>query len=374
MQFDEVLSQVRSKLASHVGPITPEIVVSCIRQIDPVCSNDTLAVLARSIYADLVGFGPLHDLLRMDGLTDILVNGHDDVWIDSAGGLSKVNAKWRNEDDLRDFAVRLARQADRKLDHLSPFADFELSNGARCHVIIAPLVRKTHISIRIPREPSTSLTDVLKNQDERVHQLLMEIVQSRQNFLITGGTGTGKTTLLAAMLQEVPANERIVLIEDSGELNVQHPNLAGLQARSANIEGVGAIPMSVLVRQSLRMRPDRIVVGEVRGAEISDLFLALNTGHRGSAATLHANAIHHVPARVKALASLSGMTTDVADLQFAAAFNAVIHMQRNHEGSRIVCNVAQIRANSVGSFELHEVLSLAQGSATDLNISRLRTA
>ncbi|WP_179461563.1 TadA family conjugal transfer-associated ATPase [Janibacter alkaliphilus] len=287
--------------------------------------------------AGLLGLGPLEPLVADEAVTDVLVNGDGSLWVDRGDGVQRVRPGLGDREEVRRLAVRLAALAGRRLDDAQPWVDGLLPDGVRLHAVLPPLVADgAHVSLRIPRRRSGGLDALagLGMLTEGQAVRLREIVRSRTAYVITGGTGSGKTTLLAAMLAEVPADERVVVVEDVGEIVVAHPHVVRLQARSANTEGAGEVSMVDLVRQALRMRPDRLVVGEVRGAEVRDLLLALNTGHEGGCGTLHANAPEDVPARVEALGALAGMSREAVRTQLASAVEVVVHLRR--EGGRRV--------------------------------------
>lgn len=271
-------------------------------------------------------------MLADPAVTDILVNGLDGVWVDRGDGLLRDPTRFTEADSVRRLAVRLATLAGARLDDASPWVDGLLPGGVRLHAMLPPLVAGgAHLSLRIPRRDSPDLATLRSwgMLDEHREQLLREVVQRRVSFVITGGTGSGKTTLLGAMLQAVDHGERIVLVEDTRELAVHHPHVVRLQGRAANVEGRGEVTLTTLVRQSLRMRPDRLVIGEVRGAEVREMMSALNTGHEGGASTLHANAVADVPSRFEALGALAGLPTDAVHAQLGSAISVVIHLARD---------------------------------------------
>jgi pilus assembly protein CpaF len=292
---------------------------------------------------DVVGAGPLEPLLRLPGVTDVLVNGAGQVFLDRGRGLEPSDVRFPDDDAVRRLAQRLAAAAGRRLDDATPYADLRLADGTRFHAVLSPVARPgTLISLRVPRRQVFTVTELtaggfLTGQAAR---LLRSVVSSRLAFLVSGGTGTGKTTLLAALLSLVPAEERLVLVEDSSELRPDHPHLVALEARPANVEGSGGIDLRTLVRQALRMRPDRLVVGEVRGAEVVDLLAAMNTGHEGGCGTIHANSALDVPSRVEALALAAGLDRAAAHSQLASAVDVVLHLARGRDGRRRLAQVA----------------------------------
>jgi pilus assembly protein CpaF len=279
----------------------------------------------------------------MPDVTDVLVNGPDQVYVDRGQGLERVDVAFPSDESVRRLAQRLAASGGRRLDDASPHVDVRLRDGTRFHAVLAPLARPgTVLSLRVPHQRVLSLDDLLAAGTLTDHgaRLLRLIVSRRLAFLISGGTGSGKTTLLNTLLSLVPADHRLVLVEDASELRPAHPHVVGLEARPPNIEGAGEVTLRSLVRQALRMRPDRLVVGEVRGAEVVELLAALNTGHEGGCGTVHANSARDVPARVEALALAAGLGRDAAHSQFLAGVDAVLHVGRDVDGRRVLREVA----------------------------------
>ncbi len=288
---------------------------------------------ARSIAA-LPGAGPLSAFLVDPAVTDVLVNGVD-VWIDRGAGLVRGDFTFSSDLQVRRLAQRLAAACGRRLDEGSPYVDARLPDGTRLHAVLPPVATDgPYLSLRTFRQHAFSLTDLVGvgTLSEGGAEMLGAIVAARLSYLVSGGTGSGKTTLLATLLSEVPRDERIVIVEDAAELRPDHPHVVGLQARTANVEGAGAVGLRDLLRQALRMRPDRLVIGECRGAEVVDLLGALNTGHEGGAGTLHANTAADVPARLEALGLLSGVPRAALHAQVAAALHVVVHMRRTPTG------------------------------------------
>ena len=257
-----------------------------------VLGDTAVLRLADRVHDQLVGAGPLAPLLADPAVTDVLVNGVQ-VWVDRGAGLQRAPVEIGEPDDVRRLAQRLAAACGRRLDDGQPYADARLPDGTRLHAVLPPVATTgPYLSLRTFRQRPFSLDDLVEHGTVAadVAPLLAAVVAARLAYLVTGGTGSGKTTLLGTLLGMVPPTERIVLVEDAAELRPVHPHVVALQARTANVEGAGAVGLTDLVRQALRMRPDRLVVGECRGAEIADLLGALNTGHDGGAGTLHANA------------------------------------------------------------------------------------
>ncbi|MDQ1722477.1 MAG: pilus assembly protein CpaF [Pseudonocardiales bacterium] len=304
--------------------------------------------LSGLLAAELTGAGPLEELLAGPGVTDVLVNGPDQVWLDRGVGLERAPVRFDSDAAVRRLATRLAAQSGRRLDDATPFVDAVLPDGTRLHAILPPLVAHPTVSLRVLARRKLALPELIAvgAMSGEVAELLAALVRARLTLLISGGTGTGKTTLLAALLATVSAAERIITVEDTAELAVRHPHVVALLARSANVEGAGAVELRELVRQALRMRADRLVVGEFRGAEIVELLAALNTGHAGGAATVHANSVNDVPARLVALAALGGMSAQALAAQATSALDVLVHIRRDRDGLRRVEQLALWPAES----------------------------
>jgi pilus assembly protein CpaF len=331
----ELTSRVRRRFTVDGVDATPAAVMSAVRA-EPgkaVLGDATLLRLADRVHNDLAGAGPLAPLLADPDVTDILVN-NTQVWVDRGRGLERV-AELAQPDDVRRLAQRLAAACGRRLDDGCPYADARLPDGTRLHAVLPPVATSgPYLSLRTFRQRPFTLPELVEHQTvpAPVAPLLTAIVAARLAYLVVGGTGSGKTTLLGTLLGLVPPHERIVLVEDAAELRPVHPHVVGLQARTANVEGAGAVELHDLVRQALRMRPDRLVVGECRGAEVVDLLAALNTGHEGGAGTMHANAPADVPARLEALGLLGGLPRVALHAQVAAALQVVLQVRRTPTG------------------------------------------
>ena len=301
----------------------------------------------------LLGAGPLEGVLADPGVTDVLVNGDGSVWVDRGGGVVPAGPG-THVDDVRALATRLAGLARRRLDDAQPWVDGQLPSGVRLHAVLPPLVDGgAHISLRVPRHHPRGVDGLvgLGAVDRPTAELLRSLVAARVAFVVTGGTGAGKTTVLGALLAECPPAERIVLVEDVRELAPDHPHVVRLQGRSPNVEGVGAVSMVDLVRQALRMRPDRLVVGEVRGPEVREMLAALNTGHEGGCGTMHANSVEEVPARFEALGALAGMPRAAVHAQLRGAVRVVVHVRRRGSRRR-VAQIGVTRATAAGEVEV----------------------
>lgn len=291
---------------------------------------------ARGGGVDLSLLGPLEPFASAGPVTDLFVNGDRGLWIDRGSGAEHEPAWAADEAEVRALAVRLIARGGRHIDEATPAVDVRLGRGIRVHAVLPPVSSTgTTISVRVPRAGGFSLAALARAGmvDAARETQLRAAVASRKNLLVTGAGGTGKTTLLAALLAEAPEHERLVIIEDVAELQVEHPHVVSLEARQANLEGSGRVGLDALLREALRMRPDRLVVGECRGAELRELLAALNTGHDGGAGTLHANSLADVPARLEALGSIAGLSPDALARQTVSAFDLVLHLERV-DGSR----------------------------------------
>lgn len=360
MSDQPILDRIRRRLAVEASEPTPQSVADALRAEHQVAGSSAVLTMVDRLRSETRGAGALDPLLAMPDVTDVLVNGPDDVHIDRGRGLERVAIRLDGEDAVRRLAQRLAAQAGRRLDDASPWVDARLHDGTRLHAVLAPLARPgTVISLRVPARRTFSLA-ALQASGSLTHdarEILERIVTQRVAFLITGGTGSGKTTLLSALLSHIAPTERIVIVEDATELRPDHPHVVGLEARPANAEGAGQVTMRDLVRQALRMRPDRLVVGEVRGAEVVDLLAALNTGHEGGCCTIHANSTADVPARFEALAMAAGLSRAAVHSQLAAAIDVVIHLGRDAAGTRSVVQIAVVQRGSDGIVSCEPALS-----------------
>ncbi|MCD4523398.1 TadA family conjugal transfer-associated ATPase [Nocardioides sp. cx-173] len=345
------LDLVRDRLARDPGELSPHRVADALRAAGRPVGDATVLAVYETLRRDVVGAGPLEPLLRLPGVTDVLVNGAGRVLLDRGRGLETTDVRFPDEESVRRLAQRLAGAGGRRLDDATPFVDLRLGDGTRFHAVLAPVARPgTVISLRVPRRQVFSVEDLMASGllTDRSAGLVRAVVAARLAFLVSGGTGTGKTTLLAAMLSTVAPSERLVLVEDSSELRPDHPHVVGLEARPANVEGAGRIDLRTLVRQALRMRPDRLVVGEVRGAEVVDLLAAMNTGHEGGCGTIHANSAGDVPSRVEALALAAGLGRAATHSQLASAVDVVLHLVRGRDGRRRLAQVAVLRRHADG--------------------------
>ncbi|MCD9199640.1 TadA family conjugal transfer-associated ATPase [Aeromicrobium wangtongii] len=368
MSDQPIVDRIRRRLSADSSDPTPSSVAEALRAEHQVAGSSTVLRLVDQLRSETRGAGLLDPLLAMPDVTDVLVNGPDDVYVDRGLGLEAMAVRFEDDDAVRRLAQRLAAQAGRRLDDASPWVDARLHDGTRLHAVLAPLARPgTVISLRIPARRSYSLAALREAGSltgDGLH-LLQRLVSSRAAFLVTGGTGTGKTTLLSALLSEVAPAERIVVVEDATELRPDHPHVVGLEARPANAEGAGRVTVRDLVRQALRMRPDRLVVGEVRGAEVVDLLAALNTGHEGGCGTVHANSTADVPARFEALGVAAGLPREAVHSQLAAGIDVVVHVARSRGGLRTVDQVAVIERTAGGVVSCAPAVTFRDGRTVE---------
>lgn len=338
------LDAVRARLTAAGQAGRPAEVAAALAGLGQVVSDASVLATVDALRRESQGAGPLDELLRLPGVTDVLVNGPREVWIDRGRGLEAARVEFADDDAVRRLAVRLAALVGRRLDDASPFVDARLPDGTRVHAVLGCLAGRTCLSLRVPARVALTLDDWQAGGgltgDGRA--LLEGLVASRRAVLVSGGTGSGKTTLLASLVGIIDARERVLVVEDSRELCPTHPHVVRMEARVANAEGAGRVTMTDLVRNALRMRPDRIVVGEVRGAELCDLLAAMNTGHEGGLGTVHANTAESVPARLEALGALGGLGRAALHAQVGAALDAVVHVRRTGDGHRFVEQVGVV--------------------------------
>jgi pilus assembly protein CpaF len=344
-----LVDAIRRRLISAALEPTADNVAAALRDERGLADGATVLAVIDQLRRDLRGFGPLEPLLALPGVTDVLVNGAAGVYIDRGRGLEAVDVQLSDASAVRRLAQRLAAVGGRRLDHASPSVDARLPGGVRLHAVLDPIARPGPvISLRKPATAGFGLAELeqLGTVSAEGAELLRRLIAARVAFVVSGGTGTGKTTLLSALLGLSSPTDRIVIVEDSSELRPDHPHVVALEARPANIEGVGAIAMRDLVRQALRMRPDRVVVGEVRGAEVVELLAALNTGHEGGCGTVHANSVEDVPARFEALGVAAGLSREALHSQLAAGLRVVLHVGRDGSGLRRLRQVGVLRARA----------------------------
>lgn len=348
---DAVIERVQRRLVDDDLEPTPNALAQALRAESSVLVSDAeMLRLIRLLQRELVGAGPLADLLADSATTDVVVNSPDDVRVDRGQGWQPTGVTFADDAAVQRLARRLATAAGRRLDDAHPHVDARMADGTRLHAVLASVAASgTCLSLRVLRPVRHDLAALAESGSLPGITLptLQAILQARLSLLVSGGTGSGKTTLLSALLAAIPGTERLVTVEDAEELRPPHPHVVRLVAREANVEGAGTISLRDLVRQALRMRPDRIVVGEVRGAEVVDLLAALNTGHEGGAGTVHANTAADVPARLEALAGLGGIGRAALHAQLAGAVRVVLHVRRS-ASRRVLQEIAVLERGADG--------------------------
>ena len=374
------LDRLRPGLAGLGHLPTPADVAAAMRSEGLVVTDALLYDTVERLHRESSGAGVLEPLLRLPGVTDVLVNGPDQVWIDRGRGLERTDLTLGSEEDVRRLALRLAARVGRRLDDSAPYVDARLPDGTRVHAVLGSIADPgTCISLRVPSRRRFTLGDLVDRGalPPPAIPLLEGLIAHRLAFLVSGGTGSGKTTVLGTLLGLVPADQRLVVVEDSRELDPPHPHVVRLEGRPANAEGSGALGLATLVRQALRMRPDRVVVGEVRGAELCDLLTALNTGHEGGCGTVHANSAGDVPARLEALAALGGMGRAATRTQTLSALDAVVHLRRDAAGRRRIAQIGMVARDRSEELCVREALAfpgdgrLVHGPAADEFLARI---
>jgi pilus assembly protein CpaF len=333
----------REEAELEVGKLVRQMIV---QENTPLNMEERELVVEQVVY-EIFGLGPLEPLLKDPSISDILVNGCKSVYIERNGRLEPTDVVFKNDQHLLQVIDRIVSAVGRRIDDSSPMVDARLQDGSRVNAIIPPLALDgPHISIRKFRRDVLSAEDLLRSGSvtEAILEFVRGAVKARLNILISGGTGSGKTTFLNMLSEAIPDNERIVTIEDSAELQLRQPHTVRLETRPPNIEGQGAVGQRQLVINALRMRPDRIIVGEVRGAEALDMLQAMNTGHDGSLTTLHANSPRDALGRLDTMVQMAGLTIGEQALrrQVASAIDLVIHLSRLSDGGRRVMNVSEI--------------------------------
>ena len=329
------------------SPPLPDAVADLVGAEAAILSPELRGELADRVLRDTVGLGPLEELMRDPEVEEVLVNGHDDVWVERRGRLQRTSVSFTGEGQLRDVIERVLGPIGRRVDELSPMADGRLSDGSRVNVVIPPLaVDGPALSIRRFGGMRPDPDELVRRGtfDSDLLAMLRAAVIERRNLIVSGGTGSGKTTVLNALSCFVEPSERVITIEDAAELALRQPHVVRLESRPAGIEGSGEVTIRDLVRNALRMRPDRIVIGEVRGGEAMDLLVALNTGHRGALSTVHANGPGDALRRLETLAMMAGLGVphEIVREQLAGAIDLVLHLERGPRGSRLAVALCRV--------------------------------
>lgn len=364
----ELVDRVRDRLIGAGDRPTPEALASAVRaESGGLLAETEVLNDVRMVQRELSGVGILEPLLDDPAVTDVLVTAPDEIWVDRGGGVQRADLGFPDEESVRRLAQRLAVASGRRLDDAQPWADAWLpapgaARAVRLHAVLPPIsARGTCICLRVLRRAANDLDTLSRGGafSADLAEVLRAVVRCGLAFLVVGGTASGKTTLLAAMLGDVPAHERIVCVEEAAELHPEHPHFVRLLTRPPNVEGTGEVGVADLVRQALRMRPDRLIVGEVRGPEVRELLGALNTGHDGGGGTLHANHAAEVPARMEALAAAAGLSRAALHSQLAAGVQVVLHVRRTTTG-RVLAGIG-VLGRVDGLVVVRDVWSVERG-------------
>jgi pilus assembly protein CpaF len=374
--LEGIKAQVRSAVVKELGPRLAagnvgeaDLRVRLEHHLGEAMRSSSVSVSPReraefynTMLADMLGWGPLEDLMADTSITEVMCNAHDDIWVERGGKLARTEVKFGSAAAYRQVIDRMLAIAGRRVDEASPMADGRLHDGSRINAIIPPLVVGEPV-LTIRRFPETAFTvaDLIRmesvSKDAAV--FLEAAVRGKLNVLVSGGTGTGKTTLLNVLSNFIPDDERVITIEDAAELRLGQPHVVRLEGRPANIEGAGRVAIRDLVRNALRMRPDRIVVGEVRGAEAVDMLQAMNTGHEGSLTTVHANTARDALARIETMVLFAGLDLPLRAVreQIASALDIVVQLQRRPDGRRVIDRIAEVQGREGDTVTMQDVFT-----------------
>lgn len=326
-------------------------------------------LLISRILDESVGFGPLEPLIADESITEILINGYDEIYLERFGKLELSNISFRDDSHVRHVVDRIVAPIGRRIDESSPMVDARLPDGSRVNAVIPPVsLNGTLVSIRKFRKDPFIMDDMLQfnTLDEKMAQFLEAVIKSKLNTLISGGTGSGKTTLLNVLAAGIPHGERVITIEDSAELRLNRPNVIGMEARIENVEGAGEITIRQLVRNALRMRPDRIIVGEVRSGEAFDMLQAMNTGHEGSITTVHANSTDDALRRVEAMVVMAGLELPARTIReyIVGALDIIIQVTRLTDGTRKIIAISEVVQDEAGHHQIKEIFTFKRTDLT----------
>ncbi|MCM3688703.1 CpaF family protein [Kocuria rosea] len=340
-------------------------------------SSEERVRLIRSVSDDVLGYGPLQELLDDESVTEIMVNGPNQIFVEQKGKVTLSESTFASEQDLRNVIEKIVTQVGRRIDESSPLVDARLPDGSRVNAIIPPLaVKGSSLTIRKFAKDPLTIEDLIRfgSVTPQMADLLRACVEAHLNILVAGGTGTGKTTMLNVMSSFIPQGERIVTIEDAVELQLQQEHVVQLESRPANIEGKGEISIRDLLKNSLRMRPDRIVVGECRGGEALDMLQAMNTGHDGSLSTIHANSPRDVISRLETLVMMAGMELPQKAVreQIASAIHVVVQLSRLRDGTRRVTHITEVQGMEGETVTLQDAFVFDWDAGVDPRTGRFR--
>lgn len=343
-----------------------EVLQSILQTQEGLPEGQSTQALLHEVVDEAVGLGPLESLLADAAITEIMVNRHDEIYVEVGGALHRHAAQFSSEQALLGIVDRIVSPLGRRVDDSSPMVDARLPDGSRVHAVIPPIaLRGACLTIRKFPQRRLGMDDLLQvgALDAAMRDFLSACVRQRRNIVVSGGTGSGKTTLLNVLSHCIPMSERIITIEDAAELRLSHPHLVTLEARPANLEGKGVISIRDLVRNALRMRPDRIVVGECRGGEAFDMLTAMNTGHEGSLTTLHANSPRDALARLETMILMAGMDLPLAAVRehIAASIDLIVQQSRAADGRRRISAIVEVTGLESGRIQTQELFRLEPG-------------
>ncbi|QIM63728.1 pilus assembly protein CpaF [Pasteurellaceae bacterium Orientalotternb1] len=365
----EVLSNLNVEKLDEIQDERGRLVEELIQNVNSVANKSNtyitsadVLVIAEIIADEIGGYGPLRELMEDDTVNDILVNGPDDIWVERAGILEKTKKSFINNEQLTDIAKRMVAKVGRRIDDSMPLVDSRLPDGSRLNVVIAPIALDgTSISIRKFSKSKKSLQELVNfgSMTLEMANFLIIAARSRVNIIVSGGTGSGKTTLLNALSSYISPMERVLTLEDTAELRLEQPHVVRLETRLAGVEKTGEITMQDLVINALRMRPERIIVGECRGAEAFQMLQAMNTGHDGSMSTLHANSPRDATARLESMVMMSNASLPLEAIRrnISSAVNIIIQASRLNDGSRKVLNITEVMGMENGQIVLQDIFS-----------------
>jgi pilus assembly protein CpaF len=373
--FSDVKNEIHMAVIAELGPqfFTTQVDADAFRDRvtgdirrrlmqEAGLSRDDRDRLEREIADDILGHGPLERLLNDDSITEVMVNGPYDVWIERQGRLYETNVRFTDDSHLRRIINKIVAQVGRRIDESSPLVDARLPDGSRVNAIIPPLsLSGPLVTIRKFSKKRLDMTDMVRlgTLSTETIDFLQRCIEAELNVLVSGGTGTGKTTLLNALSTAIPEKDRIVTIEDAAELRLNQRHVLRLEARPKNVAGEGEVPIRTLVRNALRMRPDRIIVGEVRGPEALDMLQAMNTGHDGSLSTIHSNTPRDALSRLETMVLMAGYDLPVRAIrnQISSALELIIHLERLQDGSRRVTSVTEVQRMESDVITLQELFA-----------------
>ena len=361
----------QEQLADEVRVVAEEI----LREESPKLSGDERERMLDELFDEVFGLGPLEALMRDDEVSDILVNHPHEVYVERRGRLEPGDVLFADEQHLTRIIQRIVSRVGRRIDEVSPMVDARLADGSRINAVIPPLALDgPTLSIRRFGRSPLQIEDLIEggSVDDDVVEFLAAAIDSRVSFLISGGTGAGKTTLLNALTKFIPLDERLITVEDSAELQLQHRHVIRMETRPPNNEGAGEITPRALVRNSLRMRPDRIIIGEVRGAEALDMLQAMNTGHEGSLTTIHANDARDALSRLELMVAMSGFELPIPVVRqyIASGISLVVHLSRLKGGVRRVMQISEIVGVKDGGFHMEDIFGFEQTGVDELGIAQ----